>query len=87
MSPQLFSSYTLGDFHSTLLYVMREIVVKLNLSDTGTSMLWCFCKNVRHLYVVTFGEWSSLMRHYQIDGGKCLDIHVCGKASGQKNVE
>ena len=39
-----------------LLYVMREIVIKLTPSDTGTSLLWGFCNNVRHLYVVTFGE-------------------------------
>ena len=74
--------YNLG-----LLNVMRETEIKLTQSDTGISMLLRFCNNVRHVYVVTFGEWSSLMRHYQIDGGKSLYIHVCGKAPGQKDVE
>ena len=63
MSPQLFSSYTLGDFHSILMCVMRETVIKVTQSDTGTSLLWGICNNVRLVYVGTFGELSSEMRH------------------------
>ena len=63
MSPQLFSAYTLTDFHSTLICVMRETVIKVNQSDTGTSLLRGICNNVRLVYVGTFGELSSVMRH------------------------
>ena len=42
---------------------------------------------MRLVYVGTFGELSSVMRHQQIESGKCLDLHVCGKASDQKDVE
>ena len=51
-SPQLFSAYTLGDFHSTVMCVMRETVIKVTQSDTGTSLLWGFCNNVRLVYAV-----------------------------------
>ena len=35
MSTKLFSAYTLGDFHSTLMCVMRETVIKVTQSAKG----------------------------------------------------
>jgi len=39
LSPQLFSAYRLGDIHSTVMCVMRQTLIKLTQSDTGTSLL------------------------------------------------